>query len=352
MKKLIAMICCLALVLSTVAACAPAAETTPATATQAPAAAEKQPEAAPATEAPAEPVEAKKLVISLDFTPETNTVKTWKYIAENVQKRTNGSVVMEIYDSAALGSQREALEGMLVGTINGTCSLEPISYWVPDINIFSIPYLFESEDEMKAFFEGELGEEMNQKIIAAGFQPIGYYPKLSRQVTANKIINSVDDLAGLKIRVPETQSGPICFEAMGAKPITLPYAELFSALQQGVVDGQENPLNQIYTAKFYEVQTCIAMTNHCYSANYFLLDEPTWQTLTAEEQQIILDVAAEAREFDAKIIQQEVDLAMKAFEEAGITITYPDTSAFAEKAADAYASFDETLSYWVNKIKG
>ncbi|GAE27742.1 TRAP-type C4-dicarboxylate transport system [Halalkalibacter wakoensis JCM 9140] len=295
--------------------------------------------------------DAKKIVFSLDLPPTDTWSLATKEFADLVEEKTNGSIVVEVFDSAALGSQREALEGMLVGTVDGTVSLEPVSYWVEDIGLFGIPYLFESENHLETFLENEYGQELDQKMIDAGFRPLTYFMRAPRQISSNTPINSVDDLNGLQIRVPETPTAPPAFEEMGARVVTLPFGEVYSALQQNVIDAQENPLTLITANKFYEVQDYIAMTNHQYQAAYLLLSENTYQSLTPEEREAIEEAAEETKGFESALLTERIESAVEELENAGVTFTEPELNDFSDAASRAYSGYDLLMQEWIKKIQ-
>lgn len=293
----------------------------------------------------------KKLIFSLDLPPSHNWCKATRRFGELVKEKTNSSIEIEVFDSAALGTQRDALEGMLVGTINGTVSLEPLSYWVKDIGMFGIPYLFRDEQHLRKFFEGDLGQELHQKLVDAGFRPITYFVRAPRQITSNVPIHSVKDLKGIKIRVPETPTGPAAFEVMGATAVTMPFSEVYSALQQNIVDAQENPLNLIVANKFYEVQNYVTITNHQYQAAYLLLDEKTYQNLTDIEKAAINEAAKETQVYESELLKADLEKSIKTLEENGVVIISPDIKEFAKTVEKAYQEYDMLMQAWIIKIK-
>lgn len=271
--------------------------------------------------------------------------------AELVEEKTDGSVVVEVHDSASLGTQAEALQGMQVGTVDGTVSLEPISAWVEEIGVFGVPYLFEDMEHLEKFIQSESGEELDQLMIDNGFRPLTYFMRAPRQISSNKPIESVRDLEGMNIRVPESPTAPAAFEAMGAKVVTMPISEVYSALEQNVIDAQENPITQIYSDGFYEVQDYIAITNHQYQAAYLLLSEQTFQSLSEEQQNAVLEAAEEVQKYERDLHEKELEEAYRGLEEAGTEITEPDTTEFAEKAAEAYSGYDDLMQEWIERVQ-
>ncbi|OZU88053.1 hypothetical protein CIL03_13040 [Virgibacillus indicus] len=294
-----------------------------------------------------DPVEIK---YSLDQPASHIWVEAVNHFSELVDEKTDGSVVIDVHDSASLGTQREALEGMKNGTMGGTVSLEPVSGWVEEIGIFGIPYLFEDENHLGDFLASEHGEELDNLMIEEGFRPLTYFMRAPRQISSNSPITSVDDLEGVNIRVPESPTAPPAFEAMGARVVTLPISEVYSALQQNVIDAQENPLTQIYSDKFYEVQDYITLSNHQFQAAYMLVSEDIWSELSDEQKEAVQEAAKETQEFESELHKKELDEAMTGLEEAGTEISEVDTSEFAEKASEAYSGYDDLMQEWIEKV--
>jgi TRAP-type transport system periplasmic protein len=278
-------------------------------------------------------------------------VKATNEFARLVEEKTDGSVKVEVHDSASLGTQREALEGMKVGTMDGTVSLEPVSAWVEEIGLFGIPYLFENSDHLAKFLESEHGKELDQLMIDQGLRPLTYFMRAPRQISSNKKIESVEDLQGLNIRVPESPTAPAAFEAMGARVVTMPISEVYSALQQNVIDAQENPLTQIYSDKFYEVQDYITLSNHQFQAAYLLISDKTYQGLSEDQKKAIAEAAVETQQFESNLHKEELEAAINGLKEAGVEFSEPDTTQFAEAAAKAYGNYSDLMKEWIEKAQ-
>lgn len=291
------------------------------------------------------------ITYSLDQPSSHIWVEATNHFADLVEEKTNGSVKVEVHDSASLGTQREALEGMQVGTMDGTVSLEPISGIVEEIGLFGIPYLFEDSEHLQTFLEEEPGQELNEMMTEEGLRPLTYFMRAPRQVSSNEPVESVEDLEGMNIRVPESPTAPPAFEAMGARVVTMPVSEVYSALEQNVIDAQENPLTQIYSDNFYEVQDHIALTNHQYQAAYLLISEDTFQSLSEEEQNSIQEAAQETQEFESELQEKELEEAYNGLEEEGVEINEPDTSEFADAASEAYGEYDDVMQEWIDKAQ-
>lgn len=295
--------------------------------------------------------EVTEISFSMDQPSSHIWVEAMNEFADIAMEKTDGSLDITIHDSASVGSQREALEGMQVGTMGGTVSVEPISGFVPEIGIYGVPYLFEDEDHLVRFLESESGEELDNLMIDQGFKPLTYFVRDPRQISSNAEINSLEDMNGMNIRVPESPTAPEAFEAMGSRVVTMPIAEVYSALEQNVIDGQENPITQIHSDGFYEVQDYITISNHQYQAGYLLISDDIYQNLSEEEQTALLEAAEEAKTYESELLQEQVDEAYADLEEAGIEFNEPDTEEFSDAASEAYDNYDEVIQEWIEKVQ-
>lgn len=295
--------------------------------------------------------EVTEISFSLDQPASHIWVDTVNEFADLAMEKTDGSLDISVHDSGSLGSQREALEGMQVGTMGGTVSVEPVSSFVPEVGIYGVPYLFDDEEHLVRFLESDSGNELEELMIESSFRPLTYFMRDPRQISSNREIDSVEDLNGLNIRVPESPTAPDAFEAMGASVVTMPISEVYSALEQNVIDGQENPITQIHSDGFYEVQDYITISNHQYQAGYLLISENIFQGLTDEEQEALLEAAEEAQAYESELLQEQVDEAYAELEEAGVTFSEPDTEEFSEAASEAYDGYDQVIQEWIEKVQ-
>lgn len=217
---------------------------------------------------------------------------------ERVEKESNGRVKVEVYPASQLGSLREQVEGTQMGSIHMT--MQPaavITPFVDDVKVVDFPYLWPKDE--KAGYEvldGELGKELLTKLQEKGFEGLGYWPGgFKLFTTSNKEIHLPADFAGLKIRVMESPLLIEQYKTWGANPVPLPYAELYNSLQQGVVDGQENPLQTIYLNKFYEVQKNVIQSYHG-TMTYITMANKAWfDGLPEDVQKIVRDAEESAR---------------------------------------------------------
>ena len=197
------------------------------------------------------------------------------------------------------------------------------------IDYLALPYLMSSVRNYVAVLESPIGRSWNEELAAKSkVRIIGFLNRSPRQISANRPINSMDDLKGLKMRVPEIDYYVKSFVAFGARPTPMAFAEVYTALQAGTVDGQENPIETIYAQKFFEVQKSIAIVDYIKKPAYVMVGIPFWSKLTAEERELVLKAqrAAEAK-VDQILPKQQEELLAKIIQ-SGVKITYPEKAAF------------------------
>ena len=230
--------------------------------TQAPAASS----GAPAAAGKVEPLTIKFAHAGSDTHPYSVGLKEWQPLLE---KASGGAIKLEIFGNAQLGGERELAEGTRLGTINMTSVAADgaLPSWVPELQALGLPYVIRDRQHAYAILDGPIGKEFEQKLLDQGFVTLAWWELGFRNMTTKSTpINSPDDLKGLKIRVQESPVWLAFIKALGAIPTPIPFNDLYTALQQGVVDGQENPIVTIQAMKFYEVQKQVALTEHVYTA--------------------------------------------------------------------------------------
>lgn len=229
--------------------------------------------------------------------------------SEIVEKETKGRVKIEVFGTSQLGNERDIAEGIQLGTIGmGLVSNGSISGFVPMAGLWDLPYLFRDLDHAHAVANGPIGDKLKEKMTKKGLYVLAINDGGFRHITNSRgPIKSLDDLDGIKIRVMESAIMKATFDAIpGMSATPLAFGELYSALEQGVVDAQENPLTLIESMKFYEVQDYLSLTGHFYYPRYFLVNTEKFKKLSEEDQQIVLDAAKEA-----SIYNNETNVSLK-----------------------------------------
>ncbi len=266
-------------------------------------------------------------------------------IADLVAQKSNGRIEIQAYPGGQLGGSRDMIEAVGMGVQEiVTEGAANFGQWVPSIGIVEAPYIWRGVDHLMAVMDGPIGQAMNQQLIdSRGMRMLGTtYYGVRNVTTTDKEIHSVADMQDFKIRVPENEIFLAMARAWGAKPTPMNFNELYLALRQKVVDGQENPSPTIDSAKFYEVQKYLILTGHVITPRLVVINEAFWQKLSADDQQILQDaVQAGIAYNNAEILQREKDLLAK-FEEQGMTVITPNVEEFRKAVLDTVpAMFEE-----------
>ncbi|WP_432736569.1 TRAP transporter substrate-binding protein [Maridesulfovibrio sp. FT414] len=216
-------------------------------------------------------------------------------VAALVKERTGGEVEFKLFPSSQLGNQRQMNEGVQFGTIEGTVS--PAAFlggFNPAVSIMDIPFLLPVDRaQAQELRQGAFGKEVLKTFDSKGFKAIATWPNGRKNFTSSKPLNTLADYKGQSFRVMDSKILIEQFAAIGASAIALPFGELYTALQNGVVDGEENPLDTIQRMKFYEVQKYLVMSEHGAMEDYILFNPMWWESLPANYQQIIIDAFLE-----------------------------------------------------------
>ncbi|GBF10655.1 TRAP transporter substrate-binding protein [Tepidibacillus sp. HK-1] len=268
---------------------------------------------------------------------------------EIVEKETNGSIKFETYHSSQLGDDRGMMEALQLGTQEMTIpSTAPIANFVPEFSVFDIPFLFPSEEVAdKVLLESDIAKELLDKLPAQGMVGLAYWENGFRDLTNNKVpVASAKDFKDLKIRTMENQLHLEAFRALGANPTPMAFAEVFTAMQQGTIDGQENPVATIYLQKFNEVQKYLSTTHHVYSPFVVLLSKKFWDESTPEEQQILVKAAQEAGDYERQLVREANQKYLEDLKKAGMVVT----EVTPEDRAEMKAITDPAVEKFADKI--
>jgi TRAP-type transport system periplasmic protein len=216
--------------------------------------------------------------------------------AKEVEKRTQGRIKIQNFYSGSLGGERESIEAVQLGTQELTfTSTGPVPNFVPEARIFDIPFLFRDKAHARAVLDGPIGQAMLAKFDAKGFKALAWGENGVRHMTNSKrAVNSPEDLKGLKMRTMENPVHIAAYKGFGIVPTPMAFPEVFTALQQGTVDGQENPLSVIMAAKFDQVQKHLSLTGHVYSPCVMLMSKGAFDKLSAADKTAFLEAAKEA----------------------------------------------------------
>ncbi|MGE6204697.1 TRAP transporter substrate-binding protein [Guptibacillus hwajinpoensis] len=242
---------------------------------------------------------------------------------EIVEEKTDGAITVETYHSGQLGDDRSMTEALQLGTQEVTVpSTAPLANFVPEFSVFDIPFLFPNEEVADTVLDGEVGQELLQKLESQNLVGLSYWENGFRDLTnSERAVATMEDFDGLKIRTMENDLHLDAFKALGANPTPMAFTELFTALQQGTVDGQENPYATIYLQKFYEVQNHVSNTHHIYSPFVFLMSKSFYDGLTEDQQKIMKEAAVEAGKYERKLNREANDKYLQSLQDEGMEYT-------------------------------
>ena len=271
---------------------------------------------------------------------------------ELVEKGTNGQVKIEIYPNATLGDERTLVEGMQVGTVDmGIITDGPIANFLPEIAAFEMPFLFTSSEEAYKVLDGPVGQKVLDKLDTVNLKGLAFAERGFRNLTNSKHpVNTPADVAGLKIRVMENPVYIDTFKALGANAVPMAWTEALTALQQGTIDGQENPINVIYAFKLNETQKYLSITKHSYAPATILMSKKLFDSFPKETQDILVksakDAAAYEREWNASQMADQI----KALKEGGMEIIEPDLAPFQEAVKPVYEKYGPKFGDLIDQI--
>lgn len=256
-----------------------------------------------------------------------------------IEEKSGGRIQIQEFPNASLGSEVDLVGMAQMGEIamcnmgETSASLDPAM-----VNIWCLPYLFESEEHWDEVVNGDLGEKI-MALEGSGLKVVGFMENGFREITSNKPIKSLADLKGLKIRTTKSEIMLSNFEHMGAAPISMGFTELFSALETGTVDAQENAYNTIASSKFYEVQKYVAVTNHVLSTQFIVASETWLNTLPQELQQVVYEACEKAQQYQHKLFREQTAADRQICLDNGMVETAPDLAAFEEAVQPVYEEF-------------
>lgn len=262
--------------------------------------------------------------------------------AREVEKRTGGRYKIQNFYSGALGAERESIEALQLGTLDLTMtSTGPVPNFVPDVAILDIPFLFRDYAQARAVLDGPIGQEMLQKFDAKGIHGLAWGENGFRNMTNSKHPVIVpEDLKGLKMRTMENPVHIQAYRAFGIIPTPMAFTEVFTALQQGTVDGQENPLSVITSAKLDQVQKYLTLTGHVYSPALILMSKAQWDKLSAADKQSFVDAAKEAVKANRARIDDDEKKAVADLRAKGMQVVENvDKAKFQAALAPTFAEF-------------
>src|SRR5205085_1317271 len=274
--------------------------------------------------------------------------------AREVEKRTNGRYKIQTFYSGSLGGERESVEAVQLGTQELTLtSTGPIPNFVPDVAILDIPFLFRDYAHARAVLDGPIGQDLLQKFPPKGLVALAWAENGFRHMTNSKhAVLAPDDLKGLKMRTMENPIHIQAYRQFGILPTPMAFTEVFTALQQGTVDGQENPLSVITSAKLDQVQKYLSLTGHVYSPALILMNKAQWDKLSPADKEAFSEAAKEAVKANRARIDDDERRAVGDLRAKGMMIDSVDKAKFQAALKPVYADFAKRFGQEnIDKIK-
>lgn len=266
---------------------------------------------------------------------------------EVVEERTEGRYVFRHFPSSGLGGEREVIEGLQLGTVEATIvSSGTLANFVPETGVFDIPFLFRDLGHARRVLDGPVGQDILAQFDDVGLVALAWGEQGFRHITNNRNqIGSPDDISGMRLRTMENPIHLTAFQTLGAAPTPMAWPEVIGALQQGTIDGQENPLSVIVSASLSDVQQYLTLSGHVYSPAMLLISPMVWDGMSEEDQQIFREAAAEAVTAMRGFVDDVEESGLATLRERGMDVgelSGEDRAAFQEALAPAYEEYYTT----------
>lgn len=272
---------------------------------------------------------------------------------ELVEERSNGDIEVQVYPDGQLGSDANAMDAHRTGSIEMSLPSTAMAQLSPEFGVFDIPFLFANHAAVEKFANSGIWEEDFQPLFEQhGMVGLGFWENGFRHITNDvRPIYVPEDLDGIVLRVPESRLRVAAFQEFGANPVTMDFSEVFTALQQGVVDGQENPFVQIEAGRFYEIQKYISLTNHTYTPAYLVASKLWWDELSSEHQDLMMQAAIDTGVWSREYGESVGDELLTKFEEAGMEVNEADVASFQARIEPVVNILKESIDpVFVDKI--
>ncbi len=262
-----------------------------------------------------------------------------------IEENSDNKMILSIFESGKLGSERDMIEGVSMGTLDMVVSSTgPLPNFAPVFKVFDLPFIIKEREAAYRFMDGPKGQEMLGSLDSKNIKGLGFWENGFRNITNNeKEIKTPEDIRGMKIRTMENPIHLASFSQLGATATPMAWGEVFTALQQGTIDGQENPLVGIHSTKIYEVQQYISLTGHFYSPAVVMINKDKFEGLSPEMKEVLINAEKDARVLQREYcIQMDKDL-VEILEEEGVVITEVDKTEWENAVAPVYKQFEDEI---------
>ena len=283
-----------------------------------------------------------RLTLAHSLEPSHTVHKAMMFMAQRLEMLSGGTMHIDIYPSGQLGSEREAIELLQIGSLSmAKVSASPLEGFVPAMKIFNLPYLFRDHEHYLRVLDSEIGRELLLAPVDARLKGLGYYDAGSRSFyTTKRQVTAPDDLEGLKIRVQESPTAMQMVAALGGSPTPITYGELYTALQQGVVDGAENNAPSFYTSGHYEVARYFTLDEHTAVPDLLLISTQVWDSLNEQQRRWLQQAVDESVAYQRELWQHDTEAALEAVAADGVEILHPDKAQFEARVQAMLAEYE------------
>lgn len=273
-------------------------------------------------------------------------------LASELAAATEGRITLKIFHSAQLGNEKDLIEGLKMGTVDGALvggsSFQSLD---PKFGIEELPYAFATNEQAYKAFDGRLGEALFGILKSKGIVGLSWWENGFRHISNGRLpIEKPEDLAGIKIRVTPQKMRLDTFTALGASPMPIPFGELYSALQQGVVDAQENPLVIFVSNAFYEVQKHLSLTGHIWTSAVLCVGEDVWDGISEADRGTFLKLAAKWRDEERRMIREADSALVEEIRKKGVDVREVDKAPFREAVQPVWKSFEPVFGEELMKL--
>jgi tripartite ATP-independent transporter DctP family solute receptor len=263
--------------------------------------------------------------------------------AKRANEKLGDKAEVQVFGSSQLGNDRELLQKLKLGQVQFALPSSVMSSISPEFGVFEMPYIIKDRDHMKRV-QAEMGDTFQKAAQSKGYRILAYWENGFRHITNNtRPINKPEDLAGLKLRTPKGEWRVKMFQLYGANPTPMAFSDVFTALQTGVMDGQENPYTQIWSAKFQEVQKYLSITGHVYTPAYVLVSDSEFAKLPEDVQKTLTEVAQETQAFVYETAAKMDDDLLEKLKAGGIAVNEADKDAFIKASQPVYDEFGSSV---------
>jgi len=273
---------------------------------------------------------------------------------EVVEERTDGVVSVEIFPNAQLGDERTLLESMQIGTVDmGVITNGPVANFVEEIAVFELPFLFPSREAAYEVLDGPVGQDLLDELERVNLKGLAYAERGFRNLTNSRgPVTEPADLDGLKLRVMENPVYVDTFRELGANAVPMAWTEALTAMQQGTIDGQENPVNVIHSFELNETQTHMTLSRHTYAPAIFVMGMPVWNELPELVQGVIEDAAQEAAEYERQVNEEMEAEQLAELKAAGMEVVEDaDLEAFRTAVGPVYDKYSDRFGEYLIRIR-